>query len=147
MASILVSEVDPDVRRLLVTLVERLGHQASVLQDDVVVPPRADVLVVDPIAPSGVEHARLLRAHFRELPVLCLNPVPDDAGFLGHGPTAFLPKPFTPDRLAAALDAALLDLASRDTGFLAGGPTAFLPKPFTPDQLAAAVDAVLASPV
>jgi CheY-like chemotaxis protein len=107
MASILVSEMDPDVRRLLVKLFERLGHQASVLQTDVVVPPRADVLVVDPIARSSVEHTRLVRARFPELPVLSLNPLPDDAGPLGSGPTAFLPKPFTPDQLAAALDAVI----------------------------------------
>ena len=107
MASILVSEVDPDVRRLLVTLVERLGHTASVLQDDVVVPPHADVLVVDPIARSSVEHTRLVRAHFPDVPVLCLNPLPDDAGFPGPGPTAFLPKPFTPDQLATALHAVM----------------------------------------
>lgn len=106
-ASVLVSEVDPDVRRLLVRLVERLGHQASVLQADVVVPPRADVLIVDPISRTSVEHARLVRAFYPEVPVLCLNPLPDDAGFLGHGPTAFLPKPFAPEQLAAALDAVL----------------------------------------
>jgi DNA-binding response OmpR family regulator len=105
MASVLVSEVDPDVRRLLVTLLERRGHEASVLQSDVVTPPRADVLVVDPVAPSGVDHMRLLRAVFPELPVLCLNPLPDDAGFIGRGPIGFLPKPFAPDQLAAALDA------------------------------------------
>jgi len=30
-ATILVSETDPDVRRLLVVLIERLGHEALVL--------------------------------------------------------------------------------------------------------------------
>ena len=104
MASVLVSEVDPDVRRLLVLLLERLGHTASVLRADAAVPPRADVLVVDPIARSSVEHARLLRAVSPELPILCLNPLPADAGFLGNGPTTFLPKPFTPEQLAAALE-------------------------------------------
>jgi DNA-binding response OmpR family regulator len=107
MASVLVSEVDPDVRRLLVTLLERLGHQASVLQNDVGVPPRADVLVVDPIARSSIEHTRLVRAFYPELPVLCLNPLPEGAGFLGRGPTAFLPKPFAPEQLAAALNAVI----------------------------------------
>lgn len=107
MARVLVSEVDPDVRRLLVALLERLGHQASVLQNDVVVPPRADVLIVDPIARTSVEHARLVRAFFPELPVLCLNPLPADAGFLGRGRTSYLPKPFAPDQLATAVDAAV----------------------------------------
>jgi CheY-like chemotaxis protein len=103
MASVLVSEVDPDVSRLLVRLLERLGYQASVLQADVVVPPRADLLVVDPSARVSVEHARLVRAFFPELPVLCLSPLPADAGFIARGPTAFLPKPFAPEQLADAL--------------------------------------------
>jgi DNA-binding response OmpR family regulator len=106
-ASILISEVDPDVRRLLVVLIERLGHVAAVLPDDVVVPPRADLLIVDPVAPAGVEHVRLIRAFFPEQPVLCLNPLPEPAGLLGRGPTSFLPKPFSPERLGAAVDRAL----------------------------------------
>ena len=104
MASVLVSEVDPDVRRLLVHLLERLGYQASVLQDDVVVPPRADLLVVDPSAKVSVDHARLVRASFPELPVLCLGPLPADADFIRRGPTAFLPKPFALEQLAGVLD-------------------------------------------
>jgi DNA-binding response OmpR family regulator len=107
MASVLISEVDPDVRRLLVTLLERRGHQASVLQDDVVVPPRADVPVVDPISRTSIEHTRLVRSVYPGLPVLYLNPLPDGVAFIGRGPTAFLPKPFVPDQLAAALDAVI----------------------------------------
>ena len=102
-ASILVSEVDRDVRRLLVTLLERFGHEAIVLDGDVVVPPRADALVVDPSSRAGIEHARLVRAFFPQLPVLCLNPLPADAGFLGRGPTTFLPKPFAAEQLDGAL--------------------------------------------
>ena len=111
-ASILISEVDPDVRRLLVVLVERLGHSAAVLRDDVVVPPRSDLLIVDPAAPAGVEHLRLIRAFFPEQPVICLNPLPERAGPLGRGPTTFLPKPFSPERFGAAVDCALSRTAS-----------------------------------
>lgn len=107
MASVLVSEADPDVRRLLVLLLERRGHVVSVLRADVVIPPRADVLVVDPIGRSSVEQARLVRASFPDLPVLSLNPPPADAGFLDRGPTTFLPKPFAPEDFAAALDGLL----------------------------------------
>ena len=112
MASILVSEVDPDVRRLLIVLLERLGHDAAVLRDDVVVPPRSDLVLVDPATPVGLEHLRLIRAFFPELPALCLNPLPDGAGLLGRGPTSFLPKPFSPEQLGAAVDRALSGLAS-----------------------------------
>jgi CheY-like chemotaxis protein len=104
MASVLVSEVDPDVRRLLETLLERRGHKPIVLHDDVVVPPRADVLLVDPVTRSSIEHARLVRAFFPELPILCMNPLPDGVGFLGRGPIAFLPKPFAPEQLHEMLD-------------------------------------------
>jgi DNA-binding response OmpR family regulator len=111
-ASILISEVDPDVRRLLTVLVERQGHVAAVLRADVVVPPRSDLLIVDPVVRVGLEHLRLVRAFLPELPVLCLNPLPDGAGLLGRGPTTFLPKPFAPERLAEAIDHALSASAS-----------------------------------
>jgi len=107
MASVLISEVEPDVRRLLVLLVERRGHAAIALDANVVVPPRGDVMLVDPVAPAGVEHARLVRALFPELPVVFLNPVPKAADFLERGTTYYLPKPFAPDQLDAVLERAL----------------------------------------
>ena len=58
MAKILVSEADPDVRRLLIVLVRRLGHEAVVIDPDVEVPPRADLLLA--------EHG----SHDPELPVV-----------------------------------------------------------------------------
>ena len=111
-SKVLISEVEPDVRRLLAVLVERLGHAAVVLRDDVVVPPRADLLLVEPLSPSGLEHARLVRAFFPQLPIVCLNPLPANAGFLGRGPIVFLPKPFAPEALEAAIDDALGRVAS-----------------------------------
>jgi hypothetical protein len=48
MAKILVSEADPDIRRLLIVLVRRLGHEAVVIDPDVEVPPRADLLLAEP---------------------------------------------------------------------------------------------------
>ena len=48
MAKILVSEADPDVRRLLTVLVRRLGHEAVVIDPGVAVPPRADLLLAEP---------------------------------------------------------------------------------------------------
>ena len=107
MASVLISEVEPDVRRLLVLLVERRGHAAIALDANVVVPPRADVMLLDPVAPASVEHARLVRALFPELPVVFLNPLPQAADFLDEGRTYFLPKPFAPDQLDAVLERAL----------------------------------------
>jgi hypothetical protein len=48
MASILVSEADPGVRRLPIVLMKRLGHEAIALDRHVEVPPRADLLSFEP---------------------------------------------------------------------------------------------------
>jgi CheY-like chemotaxis protein len=106
-ATILVSEVDPDVRRLLVMLIERLGYEAIVLEPDVVIPPQADLLLVEPESTIGLEHARLVRAYFPDLPVLCLNALPEAGSFLTKGPLGFLQKPFTVDVLRTTVHAAL----------------------------------------
>ena len=111
-ASILVSEADPDVRRLLVALLERGGRRAIVLGPDAVAPPRADALLVDPVAPVSVMHALLAREFFPALPVLCLNPLPASVRLPGSGPLAFLPKPFAPESLDDALDRMLEPLAA-----------------------------------
>jgi DNA-binding response OmpR family regulator len=106
-ASILISEAEPDVRRLLAVMVERLGHDAAVLEPDLVAPPRGDLLIVEPAAGPGLEHARLVRAFFPDAPIVCLGPLPADAGFLGRGRIHNLAKPFTLEQLGAVLDLAL----------------------------------------
>jgi DNA-binding response OmpR family regulator len=108
MARILVSEADYDVRRLLVVMVERLGHEAIVLEPDVVVPPCVDLMLLDPESPVCLDDARLVRAYDAELPIVCLGPVDEGAAFLKAGPLTYLPKPFTLDQLRAALGAALV---------------------------------------
>jgi CheY-like chemotaxis protein len=107
MARILVSEADPDVRRLLVVLIERLGHEAIVLDADVVVPPCADLLLVEPESALCLDHARLVRAYFPDLPVLALNALTDAGSFLERGPIGYLPKPFTVDVMRASVQDAL----------------------------------------
>jgi len=78
MAKVLVSEADPDVRRLLVLLLERLGHDAVVLDPDVAVPPRADLLLVGPESAACREQGRRIRAYGPALPVLAWPALPDD---------------------------------------------------------------------
>jgi DNA-binding NtrC family response regulator len=107
MASILISEADHDVRRLLVVMVGRLGHEASVLEPDVLAPPDADLMLLDPESPTCLEEARLVRAYDAALPVVCLGPVSDCGSFLARGPLSFLQKPFTLDMLRGTLDRAL----------------------------------------
>jgi hypothetical protein len=102
-ASILICEADPDVRRLLIVLMERLGHTAVVLDPSVEVPPRGDVLLVEPSSPRCVDAARAARLLFPELPVVAMGALPPGAEFLTLGPLVLLEKPFAVDALAAAV--------------------------------------------
>ena len=107
MASVLVSEADPDVRRLLVLLVERLGHEAVVLGPDVRVPPRGDLLLLEPSSPECLAHARAARDVSPKLRVISLNMVPPEGAFLTEGPLEYLPKPFTVEQLRTVVQRAL----------------------------------------
>ena len=103
MASILVSEADPDVRRLLGILVERLGHDAIIVDSSAEVPPRGDLLILDAASHFAQRHLRMVRTFFPSMPVICMGwfrNVVDDLQ-----PAAVLEKPFTIDVLAAAIDA------------------------------------------
>lgn len=103
MARILISEADPDVRRLLSELVWRLGHEAVVGDQGVDAPPRADLLLLDPSSPEAVAVARAAREAQHDLPVICMGSVDEDARFVLDGPFAYLPKPFAVDELERAL--------------------------------------------
>jgi hypothetical protein len=76
MASILLSEADPDVRRLLVVLLERLGHEAIVLEGGVSTPPSADLMLLEPSEPTRLEQARAIREQRPSLPVVCVSVLP-----------------------------------------------------------------------
>jgi DNA-binding response OmpR family regulator len=107
MASILLSESDPDVRRLLVVLLERLGHEAIVLEGGGEPPPPADLMLLEPAAPARLEQARKIRAQRPSLPVVCVSMLPAEARFLTLGPLAHLTKPFTFAELGSTIEAAL----------------------------------------
>jgi DNA-binding NtrC family response regulator len=103
-ATILISELDPDVQRLLIVLVSRLGHEPVVLDSDVSSPPRADLLLLEPSSARCLEHARLVRAYFPDVPVVCMGALPDEGAFLRAGPLDFLPKPFTVEQMRAVIE-------------------------------------------
>ena len=107
MASVLVCEADPDVRRLLAVLVGRMGHTAIVLGPDVAAPPRADLMLLEPESPACLEHARAVRTALPDLPVISLNLVPEGGDFLFEGPLEYLQKPFTVEQLRAVVQRTL----------------------------------------
>jgi CheY-like chemotaxis protein len=107
MASILLSEADPDVRRLLKLLLERLGHEAIVLDGGSEVPPSADLLLLEPASPAFLEQARLARLLHPHLPVVCVSILPSRGAFLELGPLIHLEKPFTISALSDAIERAL----------------------------------------
>ena len=99
MASILVSEADPDVRRLLEMQIERLGYEAIVVDRHSEIPPRGDLLVFEPSSLWCMHQARLARLFFPEIPLVCMGSPPDAAEFIAEGVVAYLEKPFTVDAL------------------------------------------------
>jgi DNA-binding response OmpR family regulator len=107
MANILLSEADPDVRRLLIVLLDRLGHETIVLGGGLAAPPPADLLLLEPASSACLEQARVVRERQPSIPVICVSILPPEACFLTLGPLAYLAKPFTLDDLDAAIDDAL----------------------------------------
>jgi DNA-binding response OmpR family regulator len=107
MASILLSEADPDVRQLLVVLLERMGHEAIVLDDNTALPASADLLLLEPASAARLEQARVACALDPTLPVVCLSALPAEARLLTRGPLSYLQKPFTFQQLEATVESAL----------------------------------------
>ena len=111
MASIYLSEADPDVQRLLVVLLARLGHEAIVLGGGTATPPPADLLLLEPASPECLEQARIVRLQQPAIPVICVSILPPEACFRSLGPIAYLAKPFALEQLSAAVDAVLAEPA------------------------------------
>ncbi|MGZ4316464.1 MAG: hypothetical protein ACXVRS_11625 [Gaiellaceae bacterium] len=107
MASILLSEADPDVRRLLVALLQRLGHESIVLGGGMEIPPPADLLLLEPASLPYLEQARLARQLDPSLPIVCLSMLPEGMRFPELGALAYLTKPFALDALRSTIEAVL----------------------------------------
>jgi DNA-binding NtrC family response regulator len=110
MAQILISESHEDVRRLLERMVTRLGHEpVSVRVPSPAQLQSADVLVVEPAAPTGVVLAQAACIVNPALPLICASVTgpPPELIELGIKFAAALVKPFTAEQLGAAIDQAL----------------------------------------
>jgi CheY-like chemotaxis protein len=110
MAQILISEPHDDVRRLLERMVARLGHEPVCVR--ALAPAQlqsADVLVVEPAAPTGAVLAQAACIVNPALPLICASVTgpPPELAELGVQFTAALIKPFTIEQLGAAIDRAL----------------------------------------
>ena len=111
---VLAVEDDPEVRRTLVAMLERLGYRTRAVSDarqalKVLDQGVVDVVLSDVVLPggtSGPEFAALARARFPTLEVLFMSGYPAGAakrsGFLAAD-QVLLNKPFQIDRLASAL--------------------------------------------
>ena len=111
MARILLNEADPDVRRLLVLLLGRLGHEVF-LPGHEAAAEAADLMLLEPASSVCLEHARIARDRQPLLPIVCVSVLPEEAGFLAPGPLGYLAKPFALDDLRHAVETALVARAA-----------------------------------
>jgi CheY-like chemotaxis protein len=95
MANIALSESDPDVRNLLLILLEGLGHEATALNDANGIPAAADLLVLEPASSARLEQAQLARRRNPALPIISMSYLHEAALFLADGPLLHVEKPFT----------------------------------------------------
>ncbi|MHB8468227.1 MAG: hypothetical protein ACYDCH_00495 [Gaiellaceae bacterium] len=116
MARILVCEADADVRRLLVILLSRLGHEPVVVDPGDGDLPAGDLAIVEPAAPACLDLVRLARTRDPGLPVLCVSVLPQESDFRLLGRFAYLTKPFAVHELRDAVAGAL---AVRDDRLIA----------------------------
>jgi PAS domain S-box-containing protein len=117
--TILVVEDEPDVRRVVVQVLQRLGYRVFDADGPETALARVregrvefDLLLTDVLMPSmsGRQLADEVRVLLPGVAVLYMSGYPDKAFDEGHAPDAgdeFLPKPFTPGTLLAAVERAL----------------------------------------
>jgi CheY-like chemotaxis protein len=106
-ARILLSESHPIVRRLLIILIEELGHEAVVVDDGAEKPAGGDLLLLDTSEPQAIERARDLCRLDWATPIVCMDGLPEGSSVAGLGPVGYLRKPFTIATLERSIDAAL----------------------------------------
>jgi CheY-like chemotaxis protein len=110
MAQILISEPHDEVRRMLKRMVIRLGHDPILVK--VPAPAQlqsADLLMVEPAAPTGAALARAACIVNPKLPLVCASVTapPPELEELGVVFAAALVKPFTAEQLGTAIERAL----------------------------------------
>jgi len=110
MARILISEPHADVRRLLVRIVARLGHEPlAPLAPSPEQLRGADLFLIEPSAPIGAVLAQAAHLIDPAMPLVCVSvePPPQDLLDLGIEFAASLLKPFTLEELHDTIELAL----------------------------------------
>lgn len=106
-------EPNSEVRALLAHVVARLGHEPLFAETGPgdVLPPDADVLLIEPADRRALSAAEVLRLRDAALPIVCTSIYPATREFHRLRPVAYLLKPFPLVELERALDAAVARLS------------------------------------
>ena len=107
MARILILESNAEVRQLLALQVRHLGHEAVCGGGGTRAGSAIDAAIVEPVAPGGLDAARVLRNVWPDLPLVFVSVQPPSAESRGLAPAVHLVKPVRLAELEAALAAAL----------------------------------------
>jgi DNA-binding response OmpR family regulator len=101
-ARILILENHPDVRDLIVHVVERVGHEPVLSETEDV-----DAVLLEPASRSLFEIAHRIRAQRPATPVVCVSIGPPSAASTSLDPALHVLKPFSLAELKQALVAAV----------------------------------------
>ena len=105
-ASILISDPDPETRTLLELLILRLGHR-PVGPRDLASGEELELLLLEPASPANLRQARVLRRRLERLPIVCVSVAPQSSEALALRPAAYVMKPFRRSELERAVTEAL----------------------------------------
>lgn len=117
--TVLLVEDDPDVRIVTAALMKQLGYKVHAVAsgmeaiDLIESPANIDITLTDIVLPGGIDGVALVKEAMRARPgmgVLCMSgydPTQSHRKWLQVQNIDFLEKPFSSDRLAQALDAAI----------------------------------------
>jgi len=105
-ASILISDPDPETRTLLELLILRLGHR-PVGPRDLASGEELELLLLEPASPANLRQARALRRRLERLPIVCVSVAPQSSEALALRPAAYVMKPFRRSELERAVTEAL----------------------------------------
>jgi hypothetical protein len=111
MATIGISEPDPEVRTILARAVSRLGHE-PVDADPTLGPDAIDLVIAEPADDRARGTAMLLAHGPGRIPVVCVSIHPRALTRLSFEPVAYLVKPFALSELQRAVAEAVAPAAA-----------------------------------